>query len=227
MKTDSTSASDGASTLTIRERWDSLMSSYNEARAADAAINAVYDEATKSGSETDDHSKIEADWISRGDDLHQARDNLLLALAPDFAAVQWKMAQLFSEGDYEGDQYICAWNRKFTDAVMADLARLQGEFVEAWLEAWTGAGGNVCFDQDGKHAWFGFPTFDGSPEYAALSDDQRASPDIMSHLDIRYHARMNGRIEDLQFFPGGVEVIKQHMRSKGLTAIFRQREVKA
>lgn len=75
-------------------------------------------------------SAQEDEWGAAGDRLSNARAALLLAPAPDYAAVQWKLDQLFGPeatgavGD--NDRGIPCWNCELTDAVIADMARLGG-----------------------------------------------------------------------------------------------------
>lgn len=217
MGADSTPAPDGATALTIADEWKRLMATHTEAFAVDAAINAVYDRALE---EKRDLSKLEADWNAAGEALHDARDNLLLADAPDYPAVQWKLAQLFSEGDYKDDQHISAWNRKFTDAIMSDMARLAGQFATAWLAFFAKGGGSVHLLPDGK-AQFGYPAYDLSPEYAALGRDEVSAKHRDSRynfLDGRYHGAMNAALDGLATIPGGAEMIKANMRARGVVS---------
>lgn len=75
-------------------------------------------------------SALEDAWSAAGDRLSNARAALLLAPAPDYAAVQWKLNQLFGPeatgavGD--NDRGIPCWNCELTDALIADMARLGG-----------------------------------------------------------------------------------------------------
>ncbi len=224
MSTDSTTAPVGATTLTIAEEWARLLAIHTEAAAADRAINAIYDAALAEGSEGDDFTKIEANWTATGEALHSARDNLLLAAAPDYRAVQWKLAQLFTEGDYHGDQYISAWHRKFTDAVMADLARIQTEFLEAWLSAYMADGGSATMEGNGSKVWLGHPTFELSPRYRRPEGDEPIEAHLSAWQDAHYYATMNARVDALKMFPGGTEAIKACMRDKGVQCIALPKE---
>lgn len=75
-------------------------------------------------------SALDDEWSAAGDKLSKARVALLLAPAPDYGAVRWKLDQLFGPqavgpvGD-EG-RGIPSWDAELTDAVIADMARLGG-----------------------------------------------------------------------------------------------------
>lgn len=63
---------------------------------------------------------LENEWTEAGNRVADAQTALLLAPAPDYAAIRWKLDRLFGDG-------TAAWDREFTDAVIADMARLAGE----------------------------------------------------------------------------------------------------
>jgi hypothetical protein len=73
---------------------------------------------------------LEEEWTAVGHRLADARAALLLAPAPDYVAVQWKLDDLFGPeatgavGD--DDRSIPSWDCKFTDTLIADMARLGG-----------------------------------------------------------------------------------------------------
>lgn len=108
------------------------------------------------------------------------------------------------------------WNA----AILADLASLQTRFAEAWLDQWVGKGGSAILC-DGDKVQLGFPTYDRSPEYEALTDAQREN--WSSQFDGNYYGTMNTLVACVKLLPGGVDVIKAHMRDTGKTAIYRQR----
>lgn len=71
---------------------------------------------------------LDDEWEEAGGRLSNARTDLLIAPAPDYEAVRWKLDQLFgleATGADEGRSIPC-WNCEFTDAVIADMARLGG-----------------------------------------------------------------------------------------------------
>lgn len=73
---------------------------------------------------------IEDEWEAAGERLAVARSTLLLAPAPDYAAIRWKLIQLFGP-DVTGpatdeQRTVPSWHCKFTDAIIADMARLGG-----------------------------------------------------------------------------------------------------
>jgi hypothetical protein len=75
-------------------------------------------------------SALDDEWEKAGKQLCDARDALLLAHAPDYAAVRWKLDQLFgpeATGPVSDEgRGIPSWNCELTDAVIADMARLGG-----------------------------------------------------------------------------------------------------
>lgn len=73
---------------------------------------------------------LEDHWDEAGHKLADARYALLEAIAPDYAAVRWKLDQLFGP-DVTGPvcdegRSIPCWNCELTDAVIADMDRLGG-----------------------------------------------------------------------------------------------------
>lgn len=77
-----------------------------------------------------DLAALEDEWAAAGEQLSNARAALLLAPAPDYAAVKWKLGELFGPEATgavgEKDRGIPCWNCELTDAVIADMARLGG-----------------------------------------------------------------------------------------------------
>ena len=75
-------------------------------------------------------SAIDAEWSAAGHRLADTRAALLLAPAPGYSAVRWKLDQLFgpeATGPVaDEERSIPCWNCEFTDAVIADMARLGG-----------------------------------------------------------------------------------------------------
>lgn len=73
---------------------------------------------------------LEDEWAAAGERLSNARAALLIAPAPDYAAVQWKLDQLFGPeatgAVRDTDRGIPCWSVELTDAVIADMARLGG-----------------------------------------------------------------------------------------------------
>lgn len=73
---------------------------------------------------------LEDEWDAAGERLSSARVALLLAPAPDYCAVRWKLDQLFGPdatgAEGKKDRGIPCWNCELTDAIIADMARLGG-----------------------------------------------------------------------------------------------------
>lgn len=75
-------------------------------------------------------SALDDEWTEAGGRLADARDDLILAPAPDYTAVRWKLDQLFGPAAVgpvsdEGRGIPC-WDCELTDAIIADMARLGG-----------------------------------------------------------------------------------------------------
>ena len=110
-------------------RWERV--DRNPDRIAELDKVREFRRLTAEAEQRHDLSALEDQWSEAGDRLSNARAALLLAPAPDYAAVQWKLEQLFGPqatgavGD--DDRGIPCWNCDLTDAVIADMARLGGE----------------------------------------------------------------------------------------------------
>lgn len=109
-------------------RWERV--DRNPDRIAELDKVREFRRLTAEAEQRHDLSALEDEWAAAGDCLSNARAALLLAPAPDYAAVQWKLDQLFGPeatgavGD--NDRGIPCWNCELTDAVIADMARLGG-----------------------------------------------------------------------------------------------------
>lgn len=75
-----------------------------------------------------DLSALDAEWSETGRSRSEARAALLLAPAPDFDAVRWKLDELFgpkvTEPVADEGRTIPCWNAELTDAIISDMARL-------------------------------------------------------------------------------------------------------
>lgn len=109
-------------------------------------------------------------------------------------------------------------------AIMGDISGLQTRFAEAWLEKWVSHGGSALLCDDGK-VQLGFPTYELSPEYEGRGCAQTGAGSSL--FDGRYYGTMNTMVDCLKIVPGGVDIIKAHMRATGQRAIFRAREGEA
>ena len=231
MESISIRAPERATTLTTKEIWDAAFAAWEAAvvkfEFAEAAFTAAHDEAgggaqasqapavKKLGTLADNLAGVE----------NETRFALLLTPAPDFAAVAWKLTKLYSEGDFEGDEHSSAWHRRFPEAVIADMERLQSEFAEVWLAAWTKDGGAVIICDDGA-LQYSFPTYDRSPRYVAPADhmDAQFAAHFNQTNDQHYHSTMNARVDTLRMIPGGRGMIKSYMQAKGLRVAMIERE---
>jgi hypothetical protein len=205
----------------------SAKETWGAAFAAWSADKSAYDVAAKLHDEDSVTARAEGrpfdpELAQRCDEAGMVESNsrfaLILIPAPDFGAVMVKMRLLWQRtDDMEGDEHTDGWHRKYPDAVIADMQRLQSEFAEAWLAAWTKDGGSVVIDDDGK-AQIGWVTYDFSPNYRAPDP---AWPDAVRdntflHAQAFHDATMKARFDALKMFPGGVDALKAHMQTKGV-----------
>jgi len=213
----------------LRAQWDANFTAWESAKAeydfADGAYEAAHKEA--GGDETADNDPTVVKLLTlldrRATSENKTRFELLLTPAPDFAAVAWKLHALYGVGDFEGDEYTSAWRREYPLSIMADMARLQSNFAETWLAAWTKDGGSVTIDDGGK-AQFGWLAYDLSPTYREPAADlpQQARDSSFLHAQAHYDATMRARYEVLELVPGGVGIVKDHMRLLGMRCAHRR-----
>lgn len=219
----STTAPESATTLSTKEKWDAAFAAWQTAKskydAAAAAHDADYDAAKAEGRPF--NADLAAECDKSGAAEGEARFALIETLAPDFPALSVKLGLLFGPENFGANNDSGpVWSRELTDAVIADMARLQWEYAEAWLAAWTKDGGSVVIDDDGK-AQIGWPVYDLSPSYRA--PDPTWPDAVRDHAFIcgqaAYDAIMKARYEALKTVPGGVDMLKAHMRAEGVRVI--------
>lgn len=106
-----------------REPWDLLRAAYDAAnsaadRASLACEAALPDQVRAAVEASDDANSAE----------YKAWQEVMKAAAPDLAAVQWKLVELFGENGRERIEGIQAddWLFQFTDVILADVERLNG-----------------------------------------------------------------------------------------------------
>lgn len=218
MTTDSTTAPNGATTLTIREQWDTNLATWEAAKiAADfafAAYSTAHDEAK--GEDSPGLAKLADLAETTGEAQSQAFGALILTPAPDHGAVLRKMTALYAPREIESDEHSDAWVRAFPEAVIADLERLQSEAASAWLDQWTTEGGSVVIDDEGRLqvAYRADSTHQPVPSGLGEEADRQEA----RWLDGRYHGIMTALYDALRMF-GGASAIKAHMRGIGTRQI--------
>jgi hypothetical protein len=221
MADDSTTARESATTLSTKEAWDAAFAAWEAAKVDYDFAEAAYDTArTEAGEEADQSTalrKLAAILDQRAEAENETRFALLLTPAPDMEAALWKLRSLYADEDDGNGEYTSDYKRKYPLAVLADLERLQSEYIEAWLAAWTADGGSVVIDDEGK-ANIGWPVYDLSPNYRA--PDPTWPDAVRDHSFIcgqaAYDATMKARFAALKMTPGGVDMLKAHMRAKGI-----------
>jgi hypothetical protein len=122
----------------VRQQWDGHFADYHLAAQAHNAA-----------SEAADHARYDRVCNLR----HHAWAALILAPAPDLAALTWKINELFGEEAMAGigDDADSGWPRQFTDAIAADAKRLRGAATgfdaQLWISDWVAVdGGWACTD---------------------------------------------------------------------------------
>lgn len=202
----------------VRVQWDANFEAWQTAKsnyeAVAAAHDADYDSAKAEGRNFDPELAAECDKL--GNVECAARFELIETTAPDFIAVSVKMDILFGAQNF-GTDNDCApgWNRDLTDAVIADMARLQAEYAGAWVSAWETDGGAALVCPDGK-LHLSFPTYELSPRYVAPAEHMDKW--FADHFDTtnsqHYHSTMNARVDALKTVPGGVDMVKAYVATK-------------
>lgn len=222
MEADSISAPNGATTLTTKEIWGAAFAAWESAKAAYEFAEAAHDTARAEAGGDEAH-KPALDRLSSLEDETAQRENetrfgLILTPAPDLEAVSFKLNLLFGQEYAElgdEDEYTASWHRKFTNAVSADISRLQSEYAGAWVAAWENDGGAALACPDGK-LHLSFPTYELSPRYVAPAKhmEQWFADSFVATNAQHYHSTMNARIDALKTVPGGVDMVKAYVATK-------------
>lgn len=216
-------AAGGNAAPTATEAWDANFAAWQAAKAdydaAAAQHDADYEQAQATGRRYDEALAARVDAFATVE--CDTRMALILTPAPGLPAVSVKMDLLFGPSQFSdfgaSDECISAWHRRYTDAVLADMTRLQSDFAAAWLADWTKDGGSVVIDDEGK-AQIGWPVYDLSPNYRApdAAWPQEVRDNAFLHGQAMHDATMKARYEALRMFPGGVDTVKAFMRAKGV-----------
>lgn len=130
MSTDTITAPKGATAITAKGSWDLAFAAWQAAKATYDEVAALYD-ADCQAAEVEGRQP-NAELGERVDALANPECDTRLALmqtpAPDFAAVLFKIKTLWARDDApENDDYTDAWHRRYPDAVIADMIRLQAD----------------------------------------------------------------------------------------------------
>lgn len=140
----------------------------------------------------------------------------MLAEADSVEGIRWKIEQLVKES-VENGEWRDDLAEVYTAAIIADAQRPILSFAEAWLSAWTKAGGSVVIDDEGE-AHFGYPTYDLAPNCVQCNPDlpSELNENAFLHAQADYYATMRERFNLLKALPCGADAIKAHMRAKGI-----------
>lgn len=108
--------------------WDAKIAIWEKANAVYDAAAANHDKAIAAAGgidapATEEANRAGATADAQADSLSDAKFDLLVTPAPDFDAVLWKMARLYQDG-VDASGFTDGWSREYTDAVIADIARL-------------------------------------------------------------------------------------------------------
>lgn len=225
MTSDSTRAREGATALTIRERWDANFAAWEAAKVKfdliDAAHTTAHEEAGGKASAV--LTKLDEAHDRNRDDEAKKRHAVIMTPAPDHAAVMTKMHFLFGQEYAEQgaeDEYVSAWHRSTTDLLIADMARLQSEIASAWLDHWTKHGGSVLIDDEGA-AQYSWPADSNVPTRESGLGEEADRQDACWN-DGHWHGKMQGLYAGLS--AGLSPIVKAHMRANGVRVIYRQQE---
>lgn len=196
--------------------WQAAKADYD---AAAALHDADYGQAQAEG------RRYNGSLAARVDELASVecdtRMALILTPAPGLPAVSVKMDLLFGSSQFSdfgaSDECISAWHRRYTDAVLADMARLQSDFAAAWLADWTKDGGSVVIDDEGK-AQIGWPVYDLSPNYREPEPTlpQEVRDVSFIYCSTAHDVTMKARFDALKMVPGGIDMLKAYMQAKGI-----------
>ena len=218
MESISIRAPESATTLTTKETWDLALAAWQAAKAEYDAAAALHDADWEAAEE--EGRKPDAELGERADALATPECETRLALmttpAPDFGAVMLKIQTLWVRDDTpENDEYTEAWHRRFPDAVLADMIRLQAEYAGAWVAKWEKDGGAALLDPNGK-LHLSFPTYELSPRYVAPAEhmEQWFADNFIATNSQHYHSTMNARVDALKAVPGGVDMVKTYIAGK-------------
>lgn len=216
-------AAGGNAAPTATEAWDANFAAWQAAKAdydaAAAQHDADYEQAQATGRRYDEALAARVDAFATVE--CDTRMALILTPAPGLPAVSVKMDLLFGPSQFSDfgaeDDCISAWHRRYTDTVLADMARLQSEFAAAWLAAWTKDGGSVVIDDEGK-AQIGWPVYDLSPNYRETEPTlpQEVRDVSFIYCSTAHDVTMKARFDALKRFPGGVDMLKAYMQAKGI-----------
>lgn len=105
-----------------RSAWDAAFAVMQQAKAADAVINAAYEAAA----DTENHELATAltpEWERLGDATRDAEWALFFLPSPDYAALLWKSEYLFGECADRAETSP-AWRTDIIAAYMVDVRRL-------------------------------------------------------------------------------------------------------
>lgn len=208
---------------TATKAWDANFAAWQAAKAdydaAAALHDADYEQAQAEGRRYNEALAARVDALANVE--CETRMALILTPAPGFPDVAVKMDILFGASQFSDfgaeDECISAWHRRYTDAVLADTARLQSEFAASWLAAWVKDGGSVVIDDEGK-AQIGWPVYDLSPNY---HEPEPTLPQEVRDVSFIYRSTahdvtMKARFDALKMVPGGVDMLKAYMQAKGV-----------
>src|SRR3546814_721609 len=226
MVADSTRAPDGATTFTNTAA--AITAAWDRREAAFRAVRAMPDDPATGGN-TDEQ---EAQWAII--DAAEAEMVASVATTARGAEVQLWCAAVYQFDDaedeapcYRGDlDYFIAqgdkrdWKDRLLLAALRSLRDQQdaeAAFIDAWLAAWIRDGGSVVIDDEGK-AQIGWVMYDLSPNYRAPDPawPEAVRDNTFLHAQATHDATMKARYDALRMVPGGVDMLKAHMRAKGI-----------
>lgn len=201
MERNSTTAPEGATTLTTNPMWRDMRAAYDHTAAT------LPEEATDA-----DLDAYLAAW----------REAMIAKASSDDAgeAIQWKINQ-FVKGAEDG-AYRDDLHQDYLSAIMADVQRPMMDLALAWLDRWTANGGSVQIDDELKPQ-YSYPADSGEAMRESGLGEQADRQDSCWR-DGRWHGVMHTLFEVLRMQPAISVAIKSHMVANGLRAIAPKRE---
>lgn len=198
MTTNSTTAPEGATTLTTKPTWRDMRAAYDQTAAA--LPEGATDEQL--------------------DAYHAAWHDAMTAAADTAEAIQWKVEQ-FAKGAEDG-AYRDDLHEAYVGSIMADTQRPLMALALAWLDRWTANGGSVQIDDHAKPQ-YSYPADSGEPTRESGLGEQADRQDSCWR-DGRWHGVMHTLFEVLRMQPAISVAIKAHMLANGLRFIAPKQE---
>lgn len=148
---------------------------------------------------------------------------LWVALCRDISDREEEVAANRSDFDwFSARESDLDWPRRLMFSAIRSLRTMaedQHRFADAWLKLWTDKGGSIFLEPTGK-AQIGFPTYDLSHSYEKAAH-RREGPCADRNGwwdDGHYYGTMNALHAALTAHPSGADMLKAHLRDRGISS---------